>query len=84
MPTSECDHLAKASREYLVCVHVMSGAKISLFEEAKERKPSKGGEPGWMLCAVCAELAEEPLLANTVMICGNCADTVMANQDFEK
>jgi hypothetical protein len=84
MPSPKCEHLAKASREYLVCVHIMNRAKISLFEEATERTPSSDGVPGWMICAVCTELEEEPLLASTALICGNCADTLMANQDFEK
>jgi hypothetical protein len=35
-----------------------------------------------MICSVCAELEEEPLLANTTLICGNCADSLMADQDF--
>jgi hypothetical protein len=78
----KCDHHAKATREYLVCIHVMNGQPISLFEEAKERTPSKDGEAGWMVCAVCAELDEEGLLANTTLICGNCADRLMAEQDF--
>jgi hypothetical protein len=82
MPKLKCKHYAKATRDYLVCVHVMTGAPISLFEEAKERTPSKAGEAGWMVCSVCAELEEEPLLANTTLICGNCADSLMADQDF--
>lgn len=80
----DCDHHAQASREYLVCVHVINGQPISLFEEAKERGRLNDGVPGWMVCSVCSELEEEPLLANTTVICGNCADTLMANQDFEK
>jgi hypothetical protein len=31
-------------------------------------------------CSVCAELEEEPLMANTTLICGNCADSLMAEQ----
>lgn len=84
MPKIKCDHHSRATREYLVCVHVMNGMPISLFEEAKERTPSKDGENGWMLCSVCAELEEEPLMARTTLICGNCADTLMADQDFVK
>jgi hypothetical protein len=49
----------------------MNGEPISLFEEARERTPSKDGEDGWMVCSVCAELEEEPLLANSTLICGN-------------
>jgi hypothetical protein len=60
----------------------MNGEPISLFEEAKERTPSNNGEAGFMVCSVCAELEEEGLLANTTLICGNCADTLMADQDF--
>ena len=30
----------------------------------------------------CAELEEEPLRAITTLICGNCADRLMADQDF--
>ena len=82
MPTLQCDHHAKATREYFVCVRVMNGEPISLFEEAKERTPSKDGEDGWILCSVCAELDEELLMANTTLIRGNCADTLMADQDF--
>jgi hypothetical protein len=36
-----------------------------------------------MVCSVCAELDEEPLLASTTLIYGNCADRLMAEQDFE-
>jgi len=36
---------------------------------------------GWFV-PVCAELDEEPLLANTTLICGNCADRLMADQDL--
>ena len=82
MPKLTCEHYAQATRDYLACVHVTNGAPISLFEEATERAPSKDGEAGWMVCAVCAELDEEPLLANTTLICGNCADRLMADQDF--
>ncbi len=82
MPRLKCDHLAQATREYLTCVHVMNGEPISLFEEATERTPSKDGEAGFMVCSVCAELEEEPLLASTTLICGNCADGLMADQDF--
>ena len=82
MPSLKCDHHAKATREYLVCVHVMNGEPIPLFEEATERTPSKDGEDGWMICSECAELEEEPLLAKTTLICGNCADQLMADQDF--
>jgi hypothetical protein len=60
----------------------MNGEPISLFEEATERTPSRAGEAGSMLCSKCAELEEEPLLANTTLICGNCADRLMAEQDF--
>jgi hypothetical protein len=35
-----------------------------------------------MVCSVCAELDEEPLMAQTTLICGNCADRVMPEQDF--
>jgi len=82
MPKLTCDHHAKATREYLVCVHVVNGVPISLFEEATERTPSKDGEAGWMVCSECAELEEEPLLASTTLTCGNCADRLMADQDF--
>jgi hypothetical protein len=84
MPKLTCEHQAQATRTYLVCAHVMNGEPISLFEEATERKPSKDGEAGWMLCSKCAELDEEPLLANTTLLCGNCADRLMAEQDFER
>jgi hypothetical protein len=60
----------------------MNGEPISLFEEATERTPSSDGEAGWMLCSECAELEGEPLLANTTLLCGNCADSLMAEQDF--
>ncbi len=46
----------------------MDGVPISLFEEATERTSSKDGEDGWMICSECAELEEEPLLANTTLI----------------
>jgi hypothetical protein len=82
MPRLRCEHHAQATRDYLACVHVINGAPISLFEEATERTPTKDGEAGWMVCSVCAELDEEPLLANTTLICGNCADRLMAEQDF--
>jgi hypothetical protein len=82
MPRLSCEHHAQATREYLTCVHVMKGEPISLFEEAKERTPSKAGQAGWMVCSVCAELEEEPLLAKTTLICGSCADMLMADQDF--
>jgi hypothetical protein len=78
----KCDHLAQATREYLVCVHVMNGEPISLFEEATERTPSRDGEDGWMIYSECADLEEEPLLAKTTLICGNCPDRIMADQDF--
>ena len=84
MPNLKCDHHAQATRMYLVCIHVMNGEPISLFEDAKERTPSKEGEDGWMVCSVCAELEEEPLMARTTLICGNCADRLMAEQDFER
>jgi hypothetical protein len=84
MPGLICDHHSQATREYLVCVHVINGEPISLFEDAAERTPSRDGEPGWMVCRVCAELEEEPLLAITTLICGNCADRLMAEQDFER
>ena len=84
MPKLSCEHHAQATRDYLACVHVMNGEPISLFEEATERTKSKDGEPGWMVCSVCAELEEKPLLACTSLICGNCADTLMADQDFER
>jgi hypothetical protein len=35
-----------------------------------------------MVCSVYAELEEGVLVANTTLICGNCADCVMAEQDF--
>jgi hypothetical protein len=79
-----CEHYAQAARMYLVCVHVMNGAPISLFEDAKEGTPSKEGEDGWMVCAACAKLEEEPLMAKSRLICGNCADRLMADQDFER
>ena len=82
MPKLKCEHHAQASRDYLACFHVMNGDPISLFEEATERTPSKDGEAGVMVCAVCAELGEEALVANTTLICGNCADRLMADQDF--
>jgi hypothetical protein len=82
MPSLKCEHHAQASREYLVCVHVMNGTPISLFEDATERTPSKDGEDGWMLCSECAELDEEPLMAQTTLICGNCTDSLIADQDF--
>jgi hypothetical protein len=43
---------------------------------------SRDGEAGFMVCSDCAELEEEPFLANTTLICGNCADRLMADQDF--
>jgi hypothetical protein len=65
----------QASREYLVCVHVMTGGPISLFHEATEHVPSRDGEAdGWF--------EEEPLMARTTLICGNYADRLMADQDF--
>jgi hypothetical protein len=84
MPRLSCEHHARATRDYLACVHVMNGEAISLFEEATERTPSKDGEAGIMVCAVCAKLGEEALVANTTLICGNCADRLMADQDFVK
>ena len=82
-PRLSCEHYAQATREYLVCVHVMNGEPISLFEEAMERTPSKDGVPGSMVCVVCAKIEKAPLLlANTTLICGNCADRLMAEQDF--
>lgn len=84
MPRLKCEHHAQATREYLTCVHVMNDEPISLFEEATERTAGKDGGPGWMVCSVCAELEEEPLLDNTTLICGNCADALMADQDFVK
>ena len=47
-----------------------------------ERTPLKDGEAGFLICAVCAELEEEGLVANATLICGNCADRLMAQQDF--
>ena len=82
VPRLSCEHHAQATRDYLVCVHVMNGEPISLFEEATERTPSSDGEAGWMLCSKCADLEEEPLMANTTLLCGNCADSLMAEQDF--
>jgi hypothetical protein len=82
MPRLSCEHYEQATRMYLVCVHVMDGAPISLFEDAKEGTPSKEGEDGWMVCAACAKLEEEPLMAKSRLICGNCADRLMADQDF--
>ena len=82
MPSLKCEHHAQATRMYLVCVHVLNGEPISLFKDARERTPSKDGEDGWMLCSECAELDEEPLMAQTTLICGNCADRLMADQDF--
>ncbi len=84
MPKLKCEHHAQATREYLVCVHVLNGEPISLFDDATERTSSKDGEDGWMLCSECAELDEEPLMARTTLICGNCADRLMAEQDFER
>jgi hypothetical protein len=84
MPKLSCEHHAKAVRDYLVCVHVMNGEPISLFEDATERTLSKDGEAGWMLCFKCAELDDEPLLADTTLLCGNCADRLMAEQDFSR
>jgi hypothetical protein len=60
----------------------MAGEHISLFQEATEHTSSRDGEAGFMVCAECAELEEEPLLASTTLICGNCADRLMAEQDF--
>jgi hypothetical protein len=60
----------------------MTGEPISLYQEATEHTPSRDGEAGFMICSDCAELEEEPLLANTSLICGNCADRLMADQDF--
>jgi len=82
MPELKCEHHAQATRMYLACIHVMNGTPISLFEDATERTPSKEGEDGWMLCPVGAELDEEPLMARITLICGNCADRLMADQDF--
>jgi hypothetical protein len=82
MPRLSCEHHAQASRDYLACGHVRNGEPIFLFEEATERTPSKDGEPGWMICSECAGLDEEPLMARTTLICGNCADRLMADQDF--
>jgi hypothetical protein len=69
MPRLKCEIHGEATREYLACIHVMIGGPISLFQEAKERTPSKDGEDGWMLCSECAELEEEPLMARTTLIC---------------
>jgi hypothetical protein len=80
MPRLSCEHHAQATRMYLVCVHVVNGTPISLFEDATERTQSTDGEDGWMLCSECAELDEEPLMAQTTLICGNCADRLMADQ----
>jgi hypothetical protein len=60
----------------------MLDGPLSLFQEATEHTPSEDGEAGFMICSECAELEEEPLLAKTTFICGNCADRLMANQDF--
>jgi formylmethanofuran dehydrogenase subunit E len=60
----------------------MIGEPISLFEEATEHTPLKDREAGWMICSECAELEEEPLMARTTLICGNCADRLMAEQHF--
>jgi hypothetical protein len=35
-------------------------------------------------CSACAELDEEPLMARTTLIRGNCAERLMADQDFVK
>jgi hypothetical protein len=78
----KCEHHAQATRTYFVCVHLMNGEPISLSENAKERTPSKEGQDGWMVCSVCADLKEEPLMARTTLICGNCADRLMADQEF--
>jgi len=82
MPRLKCTTHGEAAREYLACVHVMNGQLIVLYEEAIEHTPARDGEAGFMICSKCAELEEEPLLANTSLICGNCADRLMAEQDF--
>jgi hypothetical protein len=66
MPSLKCEIHGEATREYLACIHAMS----------------RDGEAGFMVCSDCAELEEEPFLANTTLICGNCADRLMADQDF--
>jgi hypothetical protein len=81
-PRLKCEIHGEATREYRACIHVMIGGPISLFQEATEHTSSRDGEAGWMVCSECAELDEEPLLANTTLICGNCADRLMADQDF--
>ena len=35
-----------------------------------------------MVRSVCAELEEEGLLANTTLICGNCADSLDGRSGF--
>ena len=82
MPRLKCEIHGEATREYLACVHVMTGQQISLFQDAIEHTLSRDGEAGFMVCSDCAELEEERLLANTTLICGNCADRLMADQDF--
>jgi hypothetical protein len=82
MPRLKCEIHGEATREYLACIHVMTGEPIVLFQEATEQGLSRDGEAGWMVCSECVELEEEPLLANTTLICGNCADRLMADQDF--
>jgi hypothetical protein len=81
MPRLKCEIHGEATREYLACIHVMTGAPISLFQEAREHT-TRDGEAGFMICCDCAELEEEPLLASTSLICGNCADRLMVDQDF--
>jgi len=82
MPRVKCEIHGEATCEYLACIHVMIGQPISLFQEATEHTPLRDGEAGFMICSDCAELEEEPLLANTTLICGNCADRLKADQDF--
>jgi hypothetical protein len=81
MPRLKCEIHGEATREYLACIHVMTGEPISLYQEATEHT-TRDGEAGFMICSECAELEEEPLLTNTTLICGNCADRLVADQDF--
>jgi hypothetical protein len=89
----KCSIHGEAIREYIVCVHVRRGQAIAYFEDATERTPGKDGATGYMLCSSCeirtrANRAEnesvEPVCEDLLLICGNRADQVMAEQDFVK
>ena len=82
MPSLKCEIHGEATREYLACIQVMLGGPISLFQEATEHTPSRDGQAGWPICSECTELDEEPLLASTTLICGNCADRLMEELDL--